>query len=165
VGSFQHTPNIDAVHWFVEEVLPLVVKAIPKFEFWVVGDKPPMSLTSLTIPSLSIKGWVENLDEVLNKARLNIAPLRYGAGVKGKISHALSIGLPTVTTSIGAEGMNLTNTFDIEIADTPEAMVEKICLLLQNDQHWENISTAGKQSAENIFGFEHARKVLTDILV
>ena len=61
--------------------------------------------------------------------------------------------------------MNLTNTFDIEIADTPEAMVEKICLLLQNDQHWENISAAGKQSAEHIFGIEHARKVLTDILV
>jgi glycosyltransferase involved in cell wall biosynthesis len=165
VGSFQHTPNIDAVHWFVDEVLPLVIKQVPKFEFWVVGDKPPVSLTSLTVPSLSVLGWVENLDEVLSKARINIAPLRYGAGVKGKISHALSIGLPTVTTSIGAEGMNLTNSIDIEIADTPEEMVEKICLLLRNDQHWENISEAGKQSAEHIFGFEHSRRVLATILV
>jgi GT2 family glycosyltransferase/glycosyltransferase involved in cell wall biosynthesis len=164
VGSFQHTPNIDAVHWFVEEVLPLVIKKVPKFEFWVIGDKPPISLTSLIVPSLSVLGWVENLDEVLENARLNIAPLRYGAGVKGKISHALSIGLPTVTTSIGAEGMNLTNSKDIEIADTPEEMVEKICLLLQNDRHWENISIAGKQSAEKIFGFEHARTELAKIL-
>ena len=102
---------------------------------------------------------------MLNQTRLNIAPLRYGAGVKGKISHALSIGLPTVTTSIGAEGMNLTNSIDIEIADTPEAFAEKISLLLENDQHWSEISHAGKQSAEKLFGFDHARKILLDILI
>jgi GT2 family glycosyltransferase len=165
VGSFQHTPNIDAVHWFIEDVMPKVLKEIPNFEFWVVGDKPPTSLTSLTIPSLSIKGWVENLDELLNKVRLNLAPLRYGAGVKGKISHAMSIGLPTVTTTIGAEGMNLTDSLNIEIANTPDEMVKKISLLIRNDQHWESLSSAGQQIAEEMFGFEHARKVLKEILV
>ena len=165
VGSFQHTPNIDAVHWFIAEIMPLVIHKIPRFEFWVVGADPPISLKSITSPSLIVKGWVENLDELLNQTRLNIAPLRYGAGVKGKISHALSIGLPTVTTSIGAEGMNLTNSIDIEIADTPEAFAEKISLLLENDQHWSEISHAGKQSAEKLFGFDHARKILLDILI
>jgi GT2 family glycosyltransferase len=165
VGNFQHTPNIDAVLWFIEEVMPIVIQKIPGFEFWVVGDNPPTSLTSITSPTLFIKGWVKDLDALLNQMRLNVAPLRFGAGVKGKISHALSIGLPTVTTSIGAEGMSLANSIDVEIADTPEAFAEKICLLMHNDQHWSDISQAGQLSAEKLFGLDHARKILTEILV
>ena len=165
MGNFQHTPNIDAVLWFIEEVMPIVIQKIPGFEFWVVGDNPPSSLTSITSPTLFIKGWVKDLDALLNQMRLNVAPLRFGAGVKGKISHALSIGLPTVTTSIGAEGMSLANSIDVEIADTPEAFAEKICLLMHNDQHWSDISQAGQLSAEKLFGLDHARKILTEILV
>ena len=165
MGNFQHTPNIDAVHWFVEEVMPLVIQKTPHFEFWVVGKNPPISVTSITSPSFLVKGWVEDLDELLSQIRLNVAPLRYGAGVKGKISHALSMGLPTVTTSIGAEGMNLTNSMNIEIADTPEAFAEKIDLLIHNDQHWVKISQAGQLSAEKHFGFDHARRTLNEILV
>ena len=101
---------------------------------------------------------------MLNQVRLNIAPLRYGAGVKGKISHALSIGLPTVTTSIGAEGMNLTDSVDIEIADTAESMAEKVCLLLKNDSHWIDISLTGQQTAEREFGLERARRQILEVL-
>ena len=164
VGSFQHTPNIDAVNWFVEEVLPLVVAEIPDFEFWIIGDHAPESFLKLDSPPVFVKGWVKDLDALLDHMRLNIAPLRFGAGVKGKISHALALGLPTVTTSIGAEGMNLTNSEDIEIADSPELMAEKICLLMKNDQHWTKVSLQGQLVAEREFGLEKARSALLEVL-
>jgi GT2 family glycosyltransferase/glycosyltransferase involved in cell wall biosynthesis len=164
VGSFQHTPNIDAVNWFVEEVLPLVVAEIPDFEFWIIGDHAPESILKLDSPPVFVKGWVKDLDALLDHMRLNIAPLRFGAGVKGKISHALALGLPTVTTSVGAEGMNLTNSEDIEIADSPELMAEKICLLMRDDPHWTKISLQGQLVAEREFGLERARKALLEVL-
>jgi glycosyltransferase involved in cell wall biosynthesis len=107
---------------------------------------------------------VKDLDALLDHMRLNIAPLRFGAGVKGKISHALALGLPTVTTSVGAEGMNLTNSEDIEIADSPELMAEKICLLMRDDPHWTKISLQGQLVAEREFGLERARKALLEVL-
>ena len=164
VGSFQHTPNIDAVNWFVKEVLPLIVSEIPDFEFWIIGDHLPESIEKLNSPPVFVKGWVKDLDAILNQMRLNIAPLRFGAGVKGKISHALALGLPTVTTSIGAEGMNLTNSEDIEIADSPELMAEKICLLMKNDHHWTKVSSQGQLIAEREFGLERARSALMEVL-
>ena len=164
VGSFQHTPNIDAVNWFVEEVLPLVVTEIPDFEFWIIGDHAPESILKLDSPPVFVKGWVKDLDALLDHMRLNIAPLRFGAGVKGKISHALALGLPSVTTSIGAEGMNLTNSEDIEIADSPELMAEKICLLMKNDRHWTKVSLQGQLVAEREFGIEKARRALMEVL-
>ncbi len=164
VGNFRHTPNIDAVNWFVQDVMPLVLQEIPTFELLVVGENPPNNLVNLGSASVVIKGWVENLDDLLKQTRLNIAPLRYGAGVKGKISHALSIGLPTVTTSIGAEGMNLTNSKDIEIADTPEQMAERICCLMRDDELWVKICLEGQLTAQREFGLDNAKSRLTEVL-
>ena len=164
VGSFRHTPNIDAVVWFVEEVLPLVISEIPNFEFLVVGDHAPSEITRLNSSQIIVKGWVEDLDSLLEQMRLNIAPLRFGAGVKGKISHALSVGLPTVTTTIGSEGMNLTDSKDIEIADTPEQMAAKICNLMLDDNKWSEMSAQGQRTAEREFGAQRAREVLLEVL-
>jgi GT2 family glycosyltransferase/glycosyltransferase involved in cell wall biosynthesis len=164
VGSFRHTPNIDAVHWFIEEVMPYVLQEIPQFELLIVGNNPPSSLVDLGSPSVLVKGWVEDLEELLNQVRLNIAPLRYGAGVKGKISHSLSIGLPTVTTTIGAEGMNLTNSKDIEIADTPLYMAERICLLLKDNDLWSKLCLEGQLTAQREFGFDSAQQRLMEVL-
>lgn len=164
VGSFRHSPNADGVCWFVSEVMPMILGEFPDFKLLVVGEDPPPSICMLQSASVEILGWVEDLNTLLCTARANVAPLRFGAGVKGKISQALSVGLPTVTTSIGAEGMNLVDAVDVRIADKPSDFAEAVIRLFRDDQHWMDLSANGLVACEREFGYERAKRDLKDVL-
>jgi glycosyltransferase involved in cell wall biosynthesis len=107
VGGFNHTPNVDAICWFVEEILPLVVAACPNIKLNVVGSKTPAKVQALESKHVVIHGYLtdEELAEQYRRTRMVAVPLRYGAGVKGKVLEALQRGVPLVTTGIGAEGI------------------------------------------------------------
>lgn len=164
VGSFRHSPNADAVVWFCQEVLPLIVSECPNFRLMVVGEEPPESVVSLQSTYVEILGWVPSLEPILGKVRVNVAPLRFGAGVKGKISQALSIGLPTVTTSIGAEGMGLVHNYDVLIGDDPKSFADGVCGLLVDDQFWMSISSTGCETARRRFGLNENLRRMKEIV-
>lgn len=107
VGGFTHGPNVDAVIWFVSEVLPIVLESEPGIRFHVVGSNVPEVISVLASENVIVHGFVE--DEVLSQLyrdiRVCVVPLRYGAGVKGKVLEALQAGVPLITTPIGAEGI------------------------------------------------------------
>lgn len=107
VGGFNHTPNVDAICWFVEEILPLVVAACPDIKLNVVGSKTPPEVQALASRHVVIHGYLtdEELAEQYRRTRMVAVPLRFGAGVKGKVLEALQRGVPLVTTGIGAEGI------------------------------------------------------------
>jgi GT2 family glycosyltransferase len=107
VGGFNHSPNVDAIFWFVEEILPLVVAACPDIKLNVVGSKAPDSIQALASKHVVIHGYLtdEELAEQYRRTRVVAVPLRFGAGVKGKVLEALQRGVPIVTTGIGAEGL------------------------------------------------------------
>ncbi len=125
VGGFGHPPNIDAVSWFLENVFPRVVKRIPDIKFYVVGSKPPKSI--LASKNVIVTGFVteEELVDLYRRIRLVVVPLRYGAGVKGKIVEAIYHNVPIVTTSVGAEGFRDADKI-LSIADTPEGFSQEI---------------------------------------
>ncbi|MBK6508276.1 MAG: glycosyltransferase [Haliea sp.] len=107
VGGFNHSPNVDAICWFVEEILPLVIAACPNIKLNVVGSKAPASVQSLASKHVIIHGYLtdDELAEQYRRTRVVAVPLRFGAGVKGKVLEALQRGVPLVTTGIGAEGL------------------------------------------------------------
>lgn len=107
VGGFNHTPNREGILWFVREVLPLVRKQIPGVSLDIVGSKPPIDVLDLSSGNVSVLGFVsdERLEQLYANAAVAIAPLRYGAGVKGKVIEALAYGVPVATTDIGAQGI------------------------------------------------------------
>lgn len=107
VGGFNHTPNLDAIYWFVEEIFPLVLAACPDLKLNVVGSKMPAEVEALASKHVVIHGYLtdEELLEQYQQARTVVVPLRFGAGVKGKVLEALQHGVPLVTTTIGAEGL------------------------------------------------------------
>lgn len=107
VGGYVHTPNVDAVIWFVERVLPIVLKQIPDLQLLVVGSNVPSSVAQLSSDNVIIKGFVTDtqLNELYQGVKMAIMPLRYGAGLKGKTVEAMSKGMPLVSTSFGLEGM------------------------------------------------------------
>ena len=153
VGNFNHTPNVDAVLWFFESILPLLSEQLPCVPVTIVGTNPPPQIQALASNQIRVTGWVPTTEPFVQAARVSIAPLRVGAGMKGKIGEALANGLPTVTTRIGAEGMGLQHNCEILIADDPESFAREILRLYQDPSLWENIARAGRQFIESHFGF------------
>lgn len=127
VGGFGHAPNLDAVVWFLKEIYPKVFKQI-KAPFYIVGSKAPEEITQITMDGVVIKGFVseEELQELYRRCRMAVVPLRYGAGVKGKVVEALYYGMPVVTTSVGAEGIEGIKDIAI-VRDEPDELVTAIC--------------------------------------
>ncbi|MEO6173478.1 MAG: glycosyltransferase, partial [Arenimonas sp.] len=119
VGNFRHPPNKDGLQWFLENIWPKVHELEPDIRLDVIGDAAPESLIKLAAhQNVVFHGRVDSIQSHINSARINIAPLRYGAGAKGKISEALASGLPSIATSVAADGMHLINNESILIADS-----------------------------------------------
>jgi O-antigen biosynthesis protein len=164
VGGFAHNPNEDAVAWFIEEVFPIVIQTLPHCRLRIVGSKAPEWLLNLMHPNIEVLGWVENLEEVYSKSRLSIAPLRYGAGVKGKVGESMSMSTPMVITDIAAEGMYLEDGKHALIANHPQSFATAIIQLMTDDSLWLSISANGKNHIEETFGVSALRNSLAELL-
>jgi|GEM_PF-1475543 len=145
IGNFRHPPNGDAICYYLTHVHSLMKKKRLSLPVVVVGDKVPPEIKELAAryEEVTFTGWVPDTRPYLDRARISIAPLRYGAGMKGKIGEALAYGLPVVTTSMGAEGMGLNHGENILIADTPEDFAECIIKLYHDANLWEQLSESG----------------------
>ena len=164
VGGYQHTPNVDAVHYFATEIMPLLRKQLPGIRFYAVGSKPPADIQALAAEDIIITGFVEDLTPFLDEMRISVAPLRYGAGIKGKIGTAMAVGLPVVATSLAAEGMSLNNCENILVADGAEDFASTIAKLYQDESLWNRISKNGPMFAEQAWGSEAAWNILAAII-
>mgnify|MGYP001744139759 FL=1 len=142
MGGFAHPPNLDAVLWFLKEVFPKI-RAEEPVNFYVAGSKVPEELKALHSPEngIHILGFVsdERLRELYENCRLVVVPLRYGAGVKGKVIEALYYGAPVLTTSIGAEGIPAAETV-MEIEDSAPRFAEAALRLYRDRAALEGLS-------------------------
>jgi GT2 family glycosyltransferase/ubiquinone/menaquinone biosynthesis C-methylase UbiE/glycosyltransferase involved in cell wall biosynthesis len=164
VGGYQHTPNVDAVQFFVSEIMPLLRKQLPCLRFYAVGSKPPAEIEKLACEDVIITGFVEDLSPLLDKMRVSVAPLRYGAGIKGKIGSAMAVGLPVVATSLAAEGMSLTDGENILVADGAEAFAANVVRLYNDGALWDKLSQAGLEFSDQAWGADAAFQTLGNIL-
>ena len=164
VGGYQHAPNVDAVQYFVAEIMPLLRQQLPGVRFYAVGSKPPAEIEALASEDVIITGFVEDLTPLLDKMRVSVAPLRYGAGIKGKIGTAMAVGLPVVATTLAAEGMSLTEGENVLVADGAEAFAESITKIYQNEALWKRINKNGLTFADKAWGAEAAWGILAGIL-
>jgi glycosyltransferase involved in cell wall biosynthesis len=143
VGNYRHRPNVDAVLFFLDAIFPRLLQRNPNLKFYVVGADPPPEILRRKSETVIVSGFVPEVEPYFERARVFVAPLRYGAGMKGKIGQALSFGLPVVTTAVGAEGMNLQNERDVLIADEPEAFADSVQRVYDDNLLWQRLSDAG----------------------
>ncbi|WP_252348398.1 Hint domain-containing protein [Gluconobacter sp. P1D12_c] len=130
IGNFAHAPNIDAAIWLVETILPLVWATAPHISCVIAGAEMPDRITRLAAgPNVEVIGAVPDLADVLDRVRLTVAPLRYGAGVKGKVLDSLAAGVPCIMTSMAAEGLDLPEALSGLIADTGADIAARIIQL------------------------------------
>ena len=151
IGNQDHRPNSDAVLFYLSEVHMLVRKALPDVGLDIIGDNPSPETLAFDSPQVRIRGYVPDVAPYLMHARVFIAPLRFGAGIKGKVGEAMAHGLPVVTTSIGAEGFGLTHEFDVMIADNPESFADAIVRLYSEQDLWERIARNSRLRIEKHF--------------
>lgn len=144
VAGFKHTPNIDATLYFYNDIWPLVLKRLPGLRWYIVGDSPSQQIRDLACDNIIVTGYVPELEPYLHKARVAVAPIRFGAGMKGKIACSLAQGLPAVATSIGSEGMGLKHGEDIMVGNTPDEFADSIVALYTDKTLWCSIAQAGK---------------------
>ena len=122
IGGFQHPPNTDAVLWYAREILPRVREALPGAKTYIVGSNVPANVRALATEDFIVTGYVPDVTSYFTGCRASIAPLRYGAGVKGKINLAMSYGLPVIATTPSIEGMHLNPGEDVLVADDPAGL-------------------------------------------
>jgi glycosyltransferase involved in cell wall biosynthesis len=156
VGGFLHAPNVDAVRFLVQDIVPCIRAVRPDVSLAIVGADMPPEIRALERPGVRMVGHVRDLEPLLARWRVFVAPIRYGAGVKGKITHALSLGLPTVTTALGAEGTGFRHGEQIMIADTPDAFAATVLALYESPEQWERLSRAGHTCIAERFSFAAA---------
>jgi GT2 family glycosyltransferase len=164
IGSFNHNPNADAVVWFANEVLPLIQKQLADIHFHVVGTNPPAKIQSLQSSSITVHGFVEDLESLLHGMQAAVVPLRFGAGMKGKVGSAMRCGLPVITTSIGCEGMPVQSGIHLNIANTADTFAELVVRTLSEEDHWLQLSKKGLQFAKEQWGSQAAYENLRQIL-
>jgi O-antigen biosynthesis protein len=164
VGGFRHPPNVDAIKWYAIEVLPHLRRLAPSLVTRVVGSNIPAEIRALDCANLQILGHAEDLKPILRSSRVSIAPLRYGAGVKGKINEAMNFGIPVVATSMAIEGMHLRDGTHCLVADDPEKFAKCVVELHENAVIWQSIVDAASRSVAQHFSMSRARDTLRAVL-
>lgn len=164
IGSYSHLPNKDGLIWFVENVWPLILRAEPKLSFTIIGSNMPTDLFAQEKASVKVLGFVEDPSDNFESSRVFVAPLRFGAGIKGKILQSIEYGLPVVTTSVGAEGMFLEDNKTAMIADDPEDFAKKLLEIYTNKTLWENVSRQSQKVLTDHFSRDVAKKELFKII-
>lgn len=153
IGNFLHAPNHDTVVYLKEVIWPLLFKKFPKAKMHVYGAYPTPRVNSLHQPKLNfyVHGRAESAFEVISGAKVLLAPIRFGAGIKGKLLEAMQFGTPSVTSVIGAEAMNGDFVWNGFVADSPEVFVEKAIELYQRKSTWLDAQNNGFEIVKNRF--------------
>lgn len=155
VGGMTMWPNRDAIVYFLEEILPLLLKRKPNIEFRIIGNRPPSVLQKYSKKGIvKVFGFVDDIRPIVNDSMVYIAPLRIGSGTKLKILDAMAMGKAIVTTSIGAEGIDVQHGKDIMIGDTPESFTDNIITLLEDRELNRDIGLAARKTVETLYGWD-----------
>jgi GT2 family glycosyltransferase/glycosyltransferase involved in cell wall biosynthesis len=164
VGGFRHPPNIDAIQWYATEVLPHIQQLLPGVKTSVIGSHMPEAIKALGSEDLIMRGFVEDIEPELQRARVSIAPLRYGAGVKGKVNEAMNYGIPVVATACAVEGMHAQSGVDCLIAESGKGFAEAIAKVYRDAELWRKVSQGGIDNLNAHFSPQAAAPAVRRIL-
>lgn len=165
VGSYRHPPNVDAALWLADDILPRLRERMPSLVLNLVGGDAPPEVEALgEREGIRFHGYVPDLDPLLRGARVALAPLRYGAGVKGKVNQALAHGLPVVATSCAVEGMHLREGEDVLVADDAAGFADAVQRAYDDPALWARLSEGGLENTRRHFSPDVVRAPLRALL-
>ena len=158
--------SVFAVRWFVAEVWPRVRARLPEARFHCIGSHTPPEIEALgEVAGVLVHGHVADLDPYMAGARVAVAPLRYGAGVKGKVNLSMAHGQPVVATACAVEGMHLRDGQDVLVADDPQAFADAVVRLHQDEALWNTLARNGLDSVAAHFSLDAARATVREVFL
>lgn len=166
VGGFAHQPNVDAIRWFVDDILPKIVNKNRSIRLHIVGSHMSDDLRLYLEKQINVivHGFVENIDPMLTSARVFVAPLRYGAGVKGKIGQAIEYGIPIVSTAVGGEGMHLEDGVSYLNAELDQDFANAVLRLYTDRSLWLKLQGNAKLILDTRFSKTIVEQTLKTLL-
>ncbi len=156
LGGYRHLPNVEAVEFFVREVMPALRSRLPGVRFRIYGSSMPESFKQFACDDIVLEGFVEHVDAVYEGCRVFVAPLLSGAGIKGKVLEAMAYGVPCVLSPVAIEGTGLNHGINAIEATSVQGWVDGICALYEDQEAWERLSRAEQEVAKNQFSFRKA---------
>jgi len=165
VGTMDWRPNQDATLYFVENIFPLLKKKAPAVEVFFVGRNAPEQLTALNkIDGITVTGSGEDVRPYIDEASVYIVPLRIGGGTRLKILDAMAMKKAIVSTTVGAEGLEVTDGENIILADTPEDFANKICTIMEDGELRHRLGENGRKLVEEKYGWDSIGRKLDDFI-
>ena len=165
IGNYQHQPNLDAVVWFVDEILPLAIKKNKSIEINIVGSNADLLPKRLNnTDNVNILGHIENLETVMDSARLFVSPLRFGAGVKGKIGESAAHGLPVIATKVSLEGMGFTQMKDVLVADGAQQFAKTVIDAYDDEKLWGKLQSNASKLIDKWYSPERACEIIVSVI-
>ena len=167
VGNFRHEPNWNMVLYLKQTIWPIIKKQLPKTEMHVYGSYPSEKVTQLNNikEGFLIKGWADNVNAIMLSSRVCLAPIRFGAGIKGKFTDAMKNGLPSITTSIGAEGMAHDLPWGGSVVNNPIDISNAAVNLYNNKEQWLIAQQNGFEIINNIYSKTKHQEIFLDKLI
>jgi glycosyltransferase involved in cell wall biosynthesis len=160
IGSFQHSPNVDAVLFFAQQIFPLIEPRLRDAKFYIIGDNAPPEIVALANEKIVVTGLQRDARPFFDSVKLSVAPLRFGAGVKGKINQSMAFGVPVVATSTAVDGTELRDGEEILVADEPQDFAETLIELYESEELWNRLSENGISKTRALYSVEAAREKL-----
>jgi GT2 family glycosyltransferase len=160
LGGFNHPPNVHAAKFFARRVMPLLRDQLPGVSFNIIGSGARVVVPELVSDRVRVLGYVPSLDEYLGRARVFVAPLLAGAGLKGKVLDAISHAAPCVLSPVAAEGTGLTDGVDCLIANSPEEWADRVTRLYSDEALWTRMSINAFELARTRYSFEEGTSIL-----
>ena len=161
VGGFNHRPNVDSILHFLKNIWPIILESDDQIALRIVGSNVTAEIlaTAKVSKNVQVYGYVENIEPLIQKSRISIAPLIYGAGTKGKVIQALSLGIPVVASQIAAEGIGLESEKNVLISESPTDFAARVLEVYYDQKLWESLQKEGKSFVER----EHSPILLLEL--
>ncbi len=154
IAGYLHEPNVDAITYFVREIWPQIAERLPHAQLLLVGSNMPEAVRGLASDRIRALGYMENLTQFLENCRVTVAPLRFGAGIKGKLITSLAHGVPVVASSLAVEGMGCEHGVHLLVADSIAEWTEAVARAYSNEDLWEYLSDNGLRLMRETYSFE-----------
>lgn len=162
LGGFAHRPNVEGIHYFVREVMPLLRKVLPGVPLRIYGSRMPDEVRSLEGADIVPEGAVAEVSEAFDRCRVFVAPLLSGAGIKGKVISALAHGVPSVISPVAAEGTGVRDGLDVRIATTPREWCDAIVALYQDASIWRQVSQSAQALVARRYGIAEGLRTMRE---
>lgn len=153
-GNMDYAPNVDAVQYFVADVLPIIHKKFPQTSFVIAGQRPVKKVTDLANDKVKVTGFVEDIAATYNEASVVVAPLRFGAGTQNKVLEAMAMGVPVVCSNIGFKGLNIKDGEGAFMRTDAQSFADEVILLLSDAERRKQVGQQGIKVITDNFGWD-----------